>query len=191
MCCIVFPQKAPSSNDCLRLWPCGGAGSCATFPCLWRRARTKPCPVFLCPLFLCLRGRGVGLGPVHVCGFEMRVFTAQVNVLHPAADLRNLPRGGWVGDGFPTATRTEVDYLRPVAEQVGLRARPLCSSVQMSLCHSVTVCESQCYSVWVSPVSQCYSELMSLCHSVTVCVRPCVPLLPCVCTILPCSCVPA
>jgi hypothetical protein len=42
----------------------------------------------------------------------------KANVLHPAADLRALPRMGYVGSDFPAATRTEVDYLRPIAEQV-------------------------------------------------------------------------
>jgi hypothetical protein len=42
----------------------------------------------------------------------------KVNVLHPAADLRNLPVIGYVGGDFPNATRTEVAYLRPLTDQV-------------------------------------------------------------------------
>ncbi len=49
----------------------------------------------------------------------------KANVLHPAADLRSLPRVGYVGSDFPSATRTEVDYLRPIAERV----RPVGQSV--------------------------------------------------------------
>ena len=41
------------------------------------------------------------------------------NVLHPAADLRNLPALEFVGWNFPAAKRTEVMYLRPIVEQVG------------------------------------------------------------------------
>ena len=50
------------------------------------------------------------------------------NVLHPAADLRNLPALEFVGWNFPAAKRTEVMYLRPIVEQVGTWDGLCCNS---------------------------------------------------------------